>query len=317
MIERLMPASNVATTTRSSGDGLLGSVAGGISNIGRGIMNMSGLNQTLSGSQTLRVVTDIRSNALFVTGPNDQVAEVEQLLEVLDSSELPESLRDRVPRTIPVEYADVDEVAEVVETVFKDAMTPENPLMGGGQRGGTGGGGFNPLMMLMAGGQAQGGRRQGSVQLTVGVDRRTSHLIVSCNDSLFQQIQSLVEGIDERARRSRQTVRVVKLDQADPTLVQQTLGAVMPKVTVGATRRSRQPAAGGAASPGGPPGAPTTTPAFPPGGDAVRDAFLQRMLERSRGGGDGGSRGGDGRSDGNRGGGSGDGGGRRFRSFRQ
>jgi type II secretory pathway component GspD/PulD (secretin) len=306
MIERLMPASNVAATTRT-GDGLLGTVAGGISNIGRGIMNMSGLNQTLSGSQMLRVVTDVRANALFVTGPSDQVAEVEQILEVLDASELPESLRDRVPRTIPVEFADVEEVADVVETVFKDAMTPDNPIAAA-QRGG----GFNPLMMLMGGGgQAPNGRRTPSVQLTVGVDRRTNHLIVSCNDSLFQQIETLVKGIDERAMRSRQTVRVVKLDQADPTLVQQTLGTLMPKVTVGATRRSRRPA--GAAAPNAPgplvPGQPVPaagSSSAPAAGDAMRDAFMQRMFfERARRG-----EGGGGRPEGERGG---EGGGRRFR----
>lgn len=290
MIEKLFPQSNVATSTRS-GDGLLGSVAGGIGTIGRGLMNVSGLNQTLSGAQTLRVVTDLRSNALYVSGPGDQVAEVEQILEVLDASELPESLRDRMPRTIAVEHADVEEVAEVVEAVFKDAMTPENPMMAAGQRGGMGG--FNPLMMLMGGAAQQtGGRRQPSVQLTIGVDRKTNHLIVSCNDSLYQQIETLVQGIDERAKRSRQTVRVVKLGQADPTLVQQTLGSLMPKVTVGATRRSRRPAN----SPGGGNAFPSNDSAMPvPGGsgDLVRDAVMQRIMSDRPGGGGGG--GGDGR----------------------
>jgi hypothetical protein len=234
MVERLFPQSDVAMTTSSANTGVLGGLAGGINTIGRGLMSASGLSQTLSNAQHLRIVTDIRSNALYVTGPTDQVAEVEQILEVLDASELPQLQRDRVPRTIPVEYADVSEAAEIVEAVFKDAMTPETPIVG--QRGG-----LNPLMMLMAGGRAPapGGRPKPSVELTVGVDRRTNNLIVSCNDTLFQQIESLVRGIDERAKQSRQTVRVVKLDQADPVLVQQTLGTLMTKVTVGSTQRSR------------------------------------------------------------------------------
>lgn len=318
MVERLFPQSDVSmTTSSSSNSGMLGSLAGGISTLGRGLMNASGLNQTLSNSQHMRIVTDIRSNALYVSGPADQIAEVEQILEVLDASELPQSLRDRVPRTIAVEHADVNEAAEIVEAVFKDAMTPDNPM------GGRGGGGFNPLMMLMGGGgaPAPGGRRQPSVQLTVGVDKRTNNLIVSCNDSLFQQIEKLVQGIDERAKQSRQTVRVVKLDQADPTLVQQTLGSIMTKVTVGATRRSRRPAG----TPGGPAGGQPMNgnqpngggPGGPGGGnDQMRDAMMQRMMmERMNGGGGnggGGRRGfGGGGNGGGGGGGNGGGGGGR------
>lgn len=287
MVERLFPQSNVTASTSSSSSGLLGSLAGGVGSIGRGLMNVSGLNQTLSGSQSLKVVTDIRANALFVSGPLDQVTEVEQILEVLDSPELPQSLRDRVPRTIAVKHADVDEVAAEIETLFKDSMTPEGQ-MGGGR-------GMNPLMMLMGGGgqQQQGGRRQPSVQLTVAVDRKSSHLIVSCNDALFQQIEEVVQGYDERAKESRQTVRVVRLDQADPTLVQQTLGSLMPKITVGSTRRARRPTTGGATQPAAPQ-QPQGQGGDSPrrggeGGDAMRDAMIRQMMQdRAGGGGEGG-----------------------------
>jgi len=299
MIERLFPQSNVTASTSSSGSGLLGSLAGGVSTIGRGLMNVSGLNQTLSASQSLRIVTDIRSNALFVAGPNDQVAEVEQILEVLDTTELPESLRDRVPRTIAIEHADVEEVAEVVESVFKDSMTPEGQMPGGR-------GGMNPLMMLMGGAaQQQGGRKQPSVQLTVGIDQKTNHLIVSCNDALFQQIETLVAGIDERAKQSRQTVRVVRLDQADPTLVQQTLGSLITKVSVGSTRRSRRPTNNpNSPAPGGNPQMPQpqgdqnrSGRGGAPGENQIRDAMIQQMMQQGggegfRGRGDGGAGGG-------------------------
>lgn len=291
MVERLFPQSNVAaaTTTSSSSGGMLGSLAGGMSSIGRSLMNASGLNQTLSGAQTLRIVTDARANALYVSGPNDQVAEVEQILEVLDSSELPPSLRDRLPRTIAVEHADVEEVADVIETVFKDQMTPENPMLG---RGGSGGpGGFNPLMMMFGGAaQAQGGRRQPGVQLTVGVDKRTNHLIVSCSDSLFQQIEEVVRGIDDRAKKSRQTVRVVKLDTADPTLVQQTLGSIMPKVTVGTTRRSRSSTRTSSSSTSDR-DRESSIRSSGSSDDARREFFQRMMMERmSSGGGDFGRR---------------------------
>lgn len=270
MLERLFPQSSVTASTSSS-SGMFGSLTGGLSNLGRGMMNVTGLNQTLGGANDLRIITDIRSNALFVTGPQDQIAEIEAMLELLDSSDIPGSLRDRVPRTIPVEHAEVDDVADIVESVFKDALTPEN------QQGGQQGQRFNPLAMLMGGGGggAGGGRKEPGVQLTIGVDRRTSHLVVACNDTLFRQIEGLVKSIDERARDARQTVQIMHLETADPSLVSATLTSLIPKVTVSASRggtRKKQPG--------------QTDPAQPQGGqapEAVRDPdLIRRTMEQRR-----------------------------------
>lgn len=270
MLERLFPQSSVTASTSSS-SGMFGSLTGGLSNLGRGMMNVTGLNQTLGGANDLRIITDIRSNALFVTGPQDQIAEIEAMLELLDSSDIPGSLRDRVPRTIPVEHAEVDDVADIVESVFKDALTPDN------QQGGQQGQRFNPLAMLMGGGGGggAGGRKEPGVQLTIGVDRRTSHLVVACNDNLFRQIEGLVKSIDERARDARQTVQIMHLETADPSLVSATLTSLIPKVTVSASRggnRKKQPG--------------QTDPAQPQGGpapEAVRDPdLIRRTMEQRR-----------------------------------
>jgi type II secretory pathway component GspD/PulD (secretin) len=291
MLERLFPQSSVTTSTATS-DGILGSLAGGMSSLGRGMMNVTGLNYTLGG-QTLRIVTDIRANALFVTGPADTLAEVEQMLRLLDATELPTSLRDRVPRSIPVNFADIDEVAAIVQNVFAQEMAPQEQGGGGRNGGSNRGGGFNPLAMMMAGGANQG--RPAEVQLTLGVDRQTSHLIVSCNDTLFREIEDLVLEQDERARRAKPVVRVMPLATADPSVISQTLSSLIPKVSVSSTRTPRQqPSQPGA------PGAPNNNGAAPTnnGGSggpspAQSEFFRQMMEERSRSrGGDSGGRGG-------------------------
>ena len=207
------------------------------------MMNATGLNQTLGGSQNLRIITDVRSNALFVTGPQEVIRDVEYMLELLDASELPQSLRDRLPRSIPVEHADIDEVAEIVESLFKDKMQGEQPQNNQQQ--------FNPLAMMMGGANRGGaaGRKAQGPELTLGVDRRTSHLVLSCNDAIFQQVETVVKTIDKRAKEANRTVRIVPLKTADPTVVQSTLTSLMPKVTVSATRsrsRKRNDPAGGA-----------------------------------------------------------------------
>lgn len=297
LLERLFPQSSVTASTSSS-DGFMGSFTGGLSSFGRGMMNATGLDNTLAGGQPLKIITDIRSNALFVTGPTDQVGEIEQVLQLIDASELPESLRTRVPRSIPVEYSNVTEVAKIVREVYKDALEPEQAAQN--QRGGG-----NPFAMMMGG--AQQGKPRG-IELTVGVDEQTNHLIVSCNDSMFRQIENLVQSIDDRERDARRTIRVVPLEKADPLLLSRTLGSVIPKVTVsgGGTRTGRDrgdssTTPGQTGSSGSNSSTPQVTPGgFPggfPGGGFPGGGFPGGGF---RGGDTGGSRGGD--SGGGRGG---------------
>ncbi len=272
MLERLFPQSSVSAS--SSSDGMFGSLTSSFSSLGRGMLNATGLNQTLGGGQNLRIITDIRANALFVTGPAEIIRDVEYMLELLDASELPQSGRDRLPRSIPVAYADIDEVAEIIESVFKESMstdqTPQNPMQG-----------FNPLAAMFGGGNrggAGGGNanaRKPQAELSLGVDKRTSHLIVSCNETMFRRIETMVQAIDLRAKEAHRTVRIVPLKTADPLVVQSTLTSLIPRVTVSATRttRSRKNKQENA-----PPGQPPANQ--PP--EATRDPqLIQRMMEQN------------------------------------
>lgn len=270
MLERLFPQSSV--TSPVANDGMFGSLTNSFSTLGRGMLNATGLSQTLGGAQNMRIITDVRANALFITGPQDVLRDVESMLELLDATELPQSGRDRLPRSIPVNYADVDEVAEIIESVFKDSMGSDQAQQGQQQ--------FNPLAAMFGGnrggpGGAANSQRKPTIELQLGVDRRTSHLIVSCNETLYGRIENMVKAIDERARDAHRTVRLVELKTADPLVVQSTLTSLIPKVTVSATRsnRSRKQTQNGAT-----PGQPTQTGQAP---DATRDPqVMQRVMEQ-------------------------------------
>lgn len=227
MLERLFPQSSV-TSTPTGNDGMFGGFMGGLSNLGRGLMNSTGLNQSLGASQNLKIITDARANSLFISGPPEVLRDVGYMLELLDAAEVPGSMRDRQPHSIQVEYADVEEVAEIIESVFKDSMTVDQQQQG--QQ-------MNPFAAMFAG-QNRGGannRKPAGPELTIGVDRRTSNLIVSCNEVMFGRIETMVKAIDLRAKEANSTVRMVALKTADPSVVQSTLTSLIPRVTVSAT----------------------------------------------------------------------------------
>jgi type II secretory pathway component GspD/PulD (secretin) len=231
MLGHLFPTGSVSKTSTDST--LMGSLTSGFSSLGGSLMDMTGLN-SLGKDTALRIIPEPRSNALFISGTDDQIRQVEDVLKILDAAEMPESLKDRSQHMLALEYADVQDVLEIVKDVYKEEIEGQsNPFSGGGGRGGSSN--MNPLAMMMGGmAGAQGGRGKGP-QLTVGVDSRTNTLIVNANDKLFKQVETLVKSVDEAAKVAKQTVRVIPLENANSTIVSQALGSMLGKVKVSTT----------------------------------------------------------------------------------
>lgn len=273
ILERIFPTSSVSSASSANSGGMFGDLTSGISSMGRGVMNMSGLDGLMNSATTLRIIPDTRSNSLFVTGPPHLVKECEEMLIILDASELPEQLRDRAPRYIVVKHADIADVADIIGDVYKEEMTPPQQR----QQQQRGGGGGNPLAALMGGGT---GGAAAKVKLTLGVDSRTSRLIVSASEPLFNQIKVMVEDLDEAALMARRTIRVVPLENANTAILQQTLGSLMPRVHVSRSSTSGRNT-GGNNNQGGDNGAADAQR------KAQEEAFRQAIQQRFQQGGAG------------------------------
>jgi type II secretory pathway component GspD/PulD (secretin) len=300
ILERLFPTSSVSSVSSASDGGFMSELSGGLSSMGRGIMGMSGLDSVLSGPQTLRIIPDVRSNSLFVSGPPHQIDEVEDVLRILDASELPEQLRDRAPRYIAVKHAQVDEVAAILRDVFKEELTPPQPVQQ--QRGGSGG---NPFAALMGGGGSAASAPK--VQMTLGIDYQNSRLYVSSNEPTYQQVLTMVEEIDSAALEARRAIRVVPLQHASSAMIQQTIGSLLPRVNVSSSSTSSR-----ASSTGGGGNSDSNGAAQQQAAEQLRQQFIQRALQGGGGGGRPGGGGGGfpGAGGGGRPGGGGGGGGR-------
>jgi type II secretory pathway component GspD/PulD (secretin) len=281
ILGNLFPQGTVSKS--DSGSGLFGGLGSSLSALGSSGGAMTGLNSLSNSSEALRIVAEPRSNALFVAGPADTVDQIEATLKVLDANELPESFRERVPRQIVVEHADVEKVAEVVKEVYKEQLevNPLAALAGGGNRGG--GGGFNPLAMMMGGMAGGGNQKAPKVQMTLAVDDRTNTLIVSASETLFKQVEAMVKTIDLAAKEAKATVRVVPLTTTNGAIISQALGAMVPKIKVTSSSAIPSGPSGTSRSSGGSSFSP---PSGTDGGtDPIRAMFEQRMRERMMEGG--------------------------------
>ncbi len=270
MLESLFPSSSVSEMDSGSG------MFSGISNIGGSLMDATGLSTLGMGPQTLRIIPEVRSNALYVTGPADKVQSVEQMLKVLDASELPASLRDRSPGIIPVEFASATEVGNIVKELYKDYLQPPQQ-QNNSRRGG------NPFAAMMGGGSQGGSTAQpAEARLAVSVDENANQLLVSASDSLFQEIESLVRELDYSAKMSRKSVQVVTLNNGNSALIQNALTSLLPNVTVSTTGDARKKTT--TPTPDSP--SQSTSPSNSGDrGEEIRNFFEQRMRERMGSGG--------------------------------
>lgn len=241
MLEKLIDDASVSLMTEDST-----SLTSTLGRFGSSVMSATGLDSTLSSSTTLQIIPEQNLNALFATGPAAKIEELEQLLEVLDTPEWPTNYRDRLPRLIPVKHADIADVYQIVSDVFQDYLNAGQNNGRGGQRGGRGGGdnGGNPFAVMFGGGGQQGGPSE--TLLTLGVDEQTSHIIVSADEGLYQQIKELIESVDKAAQDANRTVQVVSLQNTNSALIQSTLTSLIPRVQVsGAAARPQISGPGG------------------------------------------------------------------------
>jgi type II secretory pathway component GspD/PulD (secretin) len=187
------------------------------------------------GLQTVRIIPDSRTNAIFISGPESKIQEAEKFLELLDTNELPQSLRDRLPRTIAVKHADVEEVAGIVRELYKDYM--EDPNARRNERRGDDRRDNEERRIRV---EREGDTPQTpGIRLTLAVDTQSSELIVSCNETLFEQIEELVETRDAAALASRPQVQILTLGPENTQSIAESLNALSTKISVGTSSASQ------------------------------------------------------------------------------
>ncbi len=266
MLEQLFPDSSVSKSSGSSS--MLGTMGSGVSSFGSSLMGMTGLGNMAAGPQTLQIIPEIRLNALFVAGPINKVREVEEMLKVLDASEWPDTLRNKNSHMVQLEYADAQEVYDVLKEVYKGYLEDgaNNPQA-------------NALAMLMGGGRGnQNQNQKPKTQLAFGIDKRTNQIVVWGDDTIFREVESLAKSLDKAAQEAKRTVRVLSLQNTSSSVVTSALGQLMPKVKVSSSGPRSSTSSSSSSTP-----TPTTSSSGGAGDaanqDQMREMFRQRMQQ--------------------------------------
>lgn len=190
--------------------------------------------------QTIRIVPDLRTNSLFISGTDEQIERAEKFLEFLDTNDLPGSLRDREPRAIPVKYADVNDVAQMVRELYKDYMVDPLAAAGSGRDDRRGRENQARVAEVLANQAQRSGLRPSGIQLTLTVDEASNTLLVSCNDTLFEQIRQVVRQRDEAAEDSQPVTQVLRIKPSSAEQIRSVLGGLSTEPIDERAARDRQ-----------------------------------------------------------------------------
>ena len=160
------------------------------------------------------IVADERLNALIVQAKGADLMLIENLLEILDTTEVPQTLFANRPKLIPLEHAKAEEIADVLADLYKAQMEAASARRIEIPRNVP-----NELASVIE----QINSRAAAPTLSVSVDPVTNSLIVLAPPTLLAEIEQLVSSLDTAATDAGRTVRVVPLKNSSSEAVEQAL----------------------------------------------------------------------------------------------
>lgn len=296
LLKQVLQGTSTSGSGSTSGGSLIGDMAGQLLGgggpgqmlgqlLGGGGGGGGGASESMSARVgSVDLVADRRLNRIFASGLPEDIAVVEQVLQMLDKQEsITDIETDGKAHVIRVIYTTADEVARVIREAFAAEMTasaqqgqnrqpsPEDLVRAlAGGRGGRGGGG----------GGETGPERP---KMTVTVDTASNSLIVVAPEPLFRKVLLLVAEVDKASSADQESFVVVPMTGLNPTLVQGAMssifGAKTGSTTSGTQGAQTQPGGGG----GG--GAPPPDAAAEQQRQAVIEAIRRAQQAQPQGGG--------------------------------
>src|SRR5262249_6293297 len=115
--------------------------------------------------------------------------------------------------------ARAEEVVDAVRDVYRDSIGSNSTQIGRG-----GGFPFGPTIPAQKLTDANGNPRPAA--LTITANEPTNCVIVKCADPLFKEVETLVHDLDNIAKGSPRTIKIVSVKGIDPTQLQQAIDAL-------------------------------------------------------------------------------------------
>lgn len=172
-------------------------------------------------SSRLAVVADERMNALLVYGSIADRDAIEQMLDVLDGMDIPDSLNTPRPRMIPVKNLPARTVMTTLQSVYKTQLTARAGVRPMTIPQGLSFEMTSMLQLLNAAAEAP--------LLTLDIDEMTNSIVMRAPRPLCEEIEEFVEELDMQAKEAgKSSISLVPLKTMNSQQAQDALRMLMP-----------------------------------------------------------------------------------------
>ena len=183
---------------------------------------------------TIRVVADPATNSLLVKAkPVDMLTIRYLLAKDIDYTDKALEGGPKTRTIGPLKYARADDMYDLLSNIYHDQMDQNPTLSDLSGRGG--------FARAIAGSQNRNVDASGqprAVTLKIAVDEQTNSLLVNSTESLYTEINDVVQKLDAAAKNNAKTYRIVQLKDVDPTVAEQIVDAIQGRATaLPSTRR--------------------------------------------------------------------------------
>ena len=172
--------------------------------------------------QRVKIVADPRINAVIVSGSRQDRKTVEELLGVLDSENLLDSLQQITPTTLPLKSATATSVERILRDVYRSQMSAS-----AGRRPVPVPEGVSSDVSLLL--QQINAQTAGPL-LTIAVDETSNSIIFRAPIELAAEVSTFVENLDRTSQETpSKRVDVIRLQSTNAKSLQQALKILLAK----------------------------------------------------------------------------------------
>ena len=177
---------------------------------------------------TIRIVADPATNSLLVKAKPVDLLTIRYLLS--KDIDYNDKALEGGPKTRtigPLKYARAEDMYDLLSNIYHDQMDQNPTLTDLSGRGG--------FARAIAGSQNRNLDASGqprAVTLKIAVDDQTNSLLVNSTESLYTEINDVVQKLDLAAKNNSRTYRIVQLKDVDPIVAEQIVDAIQGRTTV-------------------------------------------------------------------------------------
>lgn len=233
---------------------------------------------SLGKARKLRFIWDSDTNTIVAQNATEaQLEVIRNLVKIYDQPPSEDSVTRRRTDIVPIRYSNAQDIGTAIKEVYRDLLSSKDKeFQAGGREGDDGGRSRSERFSFFGGSSSSSSQKKSTPMkmsfegaLSIGVDEISNSLIISADDTIWENVRDLAVSLDEKAKPDT----VVQVHELRSSLKATDLQAVLNTALARPWQGSKPPEGAASGSRGGSGGSSSSR-----GGDGER-----RSSDRDRG----------------------------------